>query len=287
MLRVMRPRLKLAEAVEPGVRPRQIHDSDTLPITSVKPLYIPGPPMISTACSYVIPSRSRWNWARVTGGCCVSGRSPICMLRMARFSRKVTPMLLSGPSSHIQVLERVLASAASTEGDMPAGDFVLIAQPGACWAYSHATDVVGRIVEVVTGRTLGEYLRTEIFEPLGMVDTAFSVALLVYNFKWAWAWVVDGVRLPVIGRLGQRVSWLLFAGALATITARASMEVYFFVGLFTTAVQEGELLSIDCGAILKGWHSDSAVTVTPNGVGYAISAVSSSSIVQPNTFSMK
>lgn len=45
--------------------------------------------------------------------------------------------------------------------------------------------------------------------------TAFSVALLIYNFKWAWAWIVDGVRLPVIGRLGQRVSWLLFAGALA------------------------------------------------------------------------
>jgi len=45
--------------------------------------------------------------------------------------------------------------------------------------------------------------------------TAFSIALLVYNLKWLWAWIVDGVRLPIIGRLGQRVSWLLFAGALA------------------------------------------------------------------------
>ena len=44
--------------------------------------------------------------------------------------------------------------------------------------------------------------------------TAFSLAFLVYNFKWLWAWVVDGVRLPIIGRLGQRVSWLLFAGVL-------------------------------------------------------------------------
>ena len=41
---------------------------------------------------------------------------------------------------------------------------------------------------------------------------AFSVALLVYNLKWAWAWIVDSVRLPLLGRLGQRVSWLLFAG---------------------------------------------------------------------------
>ncbi len=44
--------------------------------------------------------------------------------------------------------------------------------------------------------------------------TAFSLAFLVYNLKWLWAWVVDGVRLPIIGRLGQRVSWLLFAGVL-------------------------------------------------------------------------
>jgi PAT family beta-lactamase induction signal transducer AmpG len=44
--------------------------------------------------------------------------------------------------------------------------------------------------------------------------TAFSLAFLVYNLKFLWAWLVDGVRLPLLGRLGQRVSWLLFAGAL-------------------------------------------------------------------------
>ena len=44
--------------------------------------------------------------------------------------------------------------------------------------------------------------------------TAFALAFLVYNFKWLWAWVVDGVRIPVLGRLGQRVSWLLVAGVL-------------------------------------------------------------------------
>lgn len=44
--------------------------------------------------------------------------------------------------------------------------------------------------------------------------TAFSLAFLVYNLKWAWAWIVDGVRIPVLGRLGQRVSWLILAGVL-------------------------------------------------------------------------
>ncbi|MEO7775770.1 MAG: MFS transporter [Steroidobacteraceae bacterium] len=44
--------------------------------------------------------------------------------------------------------------------------------------------------------------------------TAFSIAILAYNLKFLWAWIVDGVYLPFIGRLGQRVSWLLFAGVL-------------------------------------------------------------------------
>jgi len=44
--------------------------------------------------------------------------------------------------------------------------------------------------------------------------TTFALAFLVYNLKFLWAWVVDGVRLPLLGRLGQRVSWLVFAGLL-------------------------------------------------------------------------
>jgi len=56
--------------------------------------------------------------------------------------------------------------------------------------------------------------------------TAFSLAFLVYNLKFLWAWVVDGVRLPLLGRLGQRVSWLVFAGLLvmAAITNLAFVD---------------------------------------------------------------
>jgi PAT family beta-lactamase induction signal transducer AmpG len=42
----------------------------------------------------------------------------------------------------------------------------------------------------------------------------FSLAILVYNLKALWAWAVDSIRLPLIGRLGQRVSWLQLAGLL-------------------------------------------------------------------------
>ncbi|MXO59171.1 MFS transporter [Altererythrobacter salegens] len=44
--------------------------------------------------------------------------------------------------------------------------------------------------------------------------TAFSLAFLVYNFKFLWSWIIDGVRIPVLGRLGQRVSWMLVAGVM-------------------------------------------------------------------------
>src|SRR5262245_9865425 len=44
--------------------------------------------------------------------------------------------------------------------------------------------------------------------------TAFTLGFLAYNLKFLWAWIVDGVRIPVLGRLGQRVSWLVVSGAL-------------------------------------------------------------------------
>jgi CubicO group peptidase (beta-lactamase class C family) len=47
--------------------------------------------------------------------------------------------------------------------------------PGTSWEYSVATDVLGRVVEVVSGKTLDAHIKTRIFDPLGMVDTGFFV----------------------------------------------------------------------------------------------------------------
>jgi CubicO group peptidase (beta-lactamase class C family) len=51
----------------------------------------------------------------------------------------------------------------------------LLHQPGTHWAYGHSTDVVGRLVEVVHRRPLGDVLADTIFAPLGMHDTSFAV----------------------------------------------------------------------------------------------------------------
>ena len=62
------------------------------------------------------------------------------------------------------------AEQVATLGQMP-----LINQPGTRWEYSRSTDVLGRLIEVLSGESLGSHLHKHIFAPLGMVDTAFHV----------------------------------------------------------------------------------------------------------------
>ncbi|NTS64494.1 MFS transporter [Sphingomonas sp. HHU CXW] len=52
--------------------------------------------------------------------------------------------------------------------------------------------------------------------------TAFALVILAYNLKFLWAWVIEGVRLPVLGRLGQRVSWMI---VLAACTMAAAINL--------------------------------------------------------------
>jgi CubicO group peptidase (beta-lactamase class C family) len=48
-------------------------------------------------------------------------------------------------------------------------------QPGTRWHYSVGIDVAARLIEVLSGQPLGEFLRVRLFEPLGMTDTGFGV----------------------------------------------------------------------------------------------------------------
>ncbi len=68
------------------------------------------------------------------------------------------------------------------KGDFTNAEFVdrlaklpLQYQPGTTWDYSHSTDVLGRLVEVISGKSLLEYEKARILDPLGMKDTSFYV----------------------------------------------------------------------------------------------------------------
>src|SRR5579863_648733 len=51
----------------------------------------------------------------------------------------------------------------------------LAEQPGTLWDYGHSTDILGRVIEVVSGKSLYAFERERLLDPLGMTDTAFRV----------------------------------------------------------------------------------------------------------------
>ncbi|MCG9129353.1 beta-lactamase family protein [Candidatus Poribacteria bacterium] len=71
---------------------------------------------------------------------------------------------------------KVLASG-STLADMvkKLSEIPLVHEPGEKWTYGVSTDVLGYLVEVVSGMPFEDYLQSRLFKPLGMVDTGFSV----------------------------------------------------------------------------------------------------------------
>ncbi len=73
-------------------------------------------------------------------------------------------------AARVSRLKQTNADQVATLGSLP-----LLHQPGAQWEYSRSTDVLGRLVEVISGQTLGAFLSERILTPLGMTDTRFSV----------------------------------------------------------------------------------------------------------------
>ena len=80
------------------------------------------------------------------------------------------------------VKKAYLDAGVGIAGDMTNAEFAdklaslpLHYQPGSTWDYSYSTDVLGRVLEVVTGQSLYTVLKTRLLDPLGMKDTSFYV----------------------------------------------------------------------------------------------------------------
>ena len=104
----------------------------------------------------------------------------------------------------------------------------LLASPGDRWNYSISTDILGRVVEVASGRPFDAFLRERILEPLGMEDTAFVVpADKRDRFTGHYA-VQDGaldlVDSPVDGEYTRVPAWFSGGGGL---TSTASDYIRF------------------------------------------------------------
>ncbi len=82
----------------------------------------------------------------------------------------------AGPVHKMYMGARVYSRAQSSADQVATlGRLPLLHQPGARWEYGRSTDVLGRLIEVLSGQGLGEFFERNILGPLGMVDTAFHV----------------------------------------------------------------------------------------------------------------
>ena len=102
------------------------------------------------------------------------------------------PLLYAGDFDNAEFADRIAS--------LPLAD-----QPGVRWNYSHSTDVLGRVVEVVSGQTLYQFEKQRLFDPLGMTETEY---LLADQAKWprlakpfpADRFRVAGIRDPTVPR---------------------------------------------------------------------------------------
>ena len=84
--------------------------------------------------------------------------------------RGTTPVHKAYIDARVARLKQTNAEHVALLGALP-----LLHQPGAHWEYSRSTDVLGRLVEVMSGQSLGTFLATRILGPLGMTDSGFTV----------------------------------------------------------------------------------------------------------------
>ena len=100
------------------------------------------------------------------------------------------------------------------------GELPLLFSPGTRWSYSVATDVLGYLVEVLSGMTLDAYLAEHIFAPLGMTDTSFFVPPdKVPRFSANYDYHEGGIRLadsPMDSPYCRQASFLSGGGGLVS-----------------------------------------------------------------------
>lgn len=160
--------------------------SMTKPITSVAlmSLYEEGHFQLEDPVERWIPS---WKDLRVY----VAGNHPLFMTKPCEQRMTVRHLLTHTAGLTYGFMERTNVDRAyrklgiGTFGKAPGGDLAhmveLLSQlplefsPGTAWNYSVATDVCGYLVERISGLRFDEFLRTRLFEPLGMKDTRFFV----------------------------------------------------------------------------------------------------------------
>lgn len=123
-----------------------------------------------------IPALSAVQVATADGGREKAAR-PITIQDLLRHTSGLTYEFRGNGPVHKAYAEARIARLKQTNADQVAtlASLPLLHQPGTRWEYGRSTDVLGRLIEVVSGQTLGQFLAERITGPLGMADTGFHV----------------------------------------------------------------------------------------------------------------
>ena len=160
--------------------------SMTKPITSVAAMMLvdQGKLKLDDPVSKYIPS-----FADMKVGVEKKAEDGKVALEMVPLKRPITVLDLLRHTSGItygfygdSLVRKAYAAANLFEGDPDNAEFAeriarlpLQEQPGTLWDYGHSTDILGRIIEVVSGTSLYQFEKANLLDPLGMVDTGFYV----------------------------------------------------------------------------------------------------------------
>ena len=151
--------------------------SMTKPVVSVAVMMLMerGQLLLSDPVSQYLPEYN--NQAVQSAQGLVPAQQPATVQDLLRHTAGLTYEFLGDSPVQRQYGEVKIATRDRTNAEFSQalGAIPLQFQPGSTWAYSRATDVLGRLVEVISGQRLGQFLQQEIFAPLGMVDTGFVV----------------------------------------------------------------------------------------------------------------
>lgn len=144
-------------------------------------------------------------------------------------------------------------------------------QPGTVWDYSHSTDILGRVIEVVDKKSLFTALSDRLLKPLGMKDTAFYVTDKARQARLAEPFPDDRSLGGGIEFFDPRVAGK-FEGGGGGLTGTAMDYAHFLQMLLDGGTQNGKrFLSPKILAYMTSDHMGSAVTPGPYflpGPGY-------------------
>ena len=180
--------------------------------------------------------------------------------------------------------DRTLADTVRALAGVP-----LYFQPGTGWRYSYADDVLGRLVEVVAGMPFERFLKTRLFEPLGMTHTGFylpesDLPLLATLYKHGSTGELEPSDAPMLGSPTDPNRWPSGGGGLISTAADylrfaqmlengGSLEGKRILSPVTVALMGSNHVPDD--AMFKFWGADSRGLGYGLGVGVIIDAVSS------------